>query len=210
MALKLRMPTWHRSILVYPVLLRQDLKGIQAALNQLCINFPDGNGSIARLLVRLMIPESAPGNTMEDIVTAQFDYSKLDQPNSDLKVRLNSTVINVQHEGKPASNSAVKVSYMLNGKAYSVRAKGCVLACNNSVFPIYAQSYQNSKKVALSDQVKQPIEFTNVVVRNWQPWKKMGIGAVLLPDSFHVGARLTYPINLGDYRVLITQINPRW
>jgi spermidine dehydrogenase len=176
--------------------LKRNTSGSEPAVHR----FPDGNGSIARLLVRLMIPESAPGNTMEDIVTAQFDYSKLDQPNSDLKIRLNSTVVNVQHEGKPASNSVVKVSYMQNGKAYSVRAKGCVLACNNSAIPYLCPELPEQQKVALADQVKQPIEFTNVVVRNWRPWKKMGIGAVLLPDSFHVGARLTYPINLGDYK----------
>lgn len=160
--------------------------------------FPDGNASIARLLVRLMIPESAPGNTMEDIVTARFDYSKLDQPDSDLKIRLNSSVINVKHENEPMT-STVRVSYVQNGKAYWVRAKGCVLACNNSAIPYLCPDLPQQQKIALADQVKQPIEFTNVVVRNWRPWKKMGIGAVLLPDSFHVGARLTYPINLGDY-----------
>ncbi len=43
-------------------------------------HFPDGNASVARLLVRNMIPAVAPDNTMEDIVTARFDYGKLDDP----------------------------------------------------------------------------------------------------------------------------------
>ncbi len=33
-------------------------------------HFPDGNASIARLLVRQMIPAVAPGKTMDDVVTA--------------------------------------------------------------------------------------------------------------------------------------------
>ena len=45
-------------------------------------HFPDGNTSIARLLVRSLIPASAPGHTMEDIVTAKLDYATLDDPGS--------------------------------------------------------------------------------------------------------------------------------
>ena len=41
-------------------------------------HFPDGNASIARLLVRSLIPTSAPGSTMEDIVTAKLNYAVLD------------------------------------------------------------------------------------------------------------------------------------
>ena len=38
-------------------------------------HFPDGNASIARLLVRKLVPAGAPGHTMEDIVTARLDYA---------------------------------------------------------------------------------------------------------------------------------------
>ncbi len=41
-------------------------------------HFPDGNASIARMLVRALIPAAVPGHTVEDIVTARVDYSKLD------------------------------------------------------------------------------------------------------------------------------------
>ncbi len=56
-------------------------------------HFPDGNASIARLLVRSLIPEAVPGSTMEDVVTAKADYSKLDEMGSAVRVRLNSTVV---------------------------------------------------------------------------------------------------------------------
>ena len=36
-------------------------------------HFPDGNASVARLLVRSLIPEALPGTTMEDVVTAKAD-----------------------------------------------------------------------------------------------------------------------------------------
>jgi hypothetical protein len=43
-------------------------------------HFPDGNASIARMLVRRLIPGIAPGDTMEDIVLAPFDYAQIDRP----------------------------------------------------------------------------------------------------------------------------------
>ena len=43
-------------------------------------HFPDGNASLARLLVRDLIPESLPGTSAEDVVTARLDYTLLDRP----------------------------------------------------------------------------------------------------------------------------------
>ena len=64
-------------------------------------HFPDGNASVARLLVRHMIPAVAPGNSMHDIVAAKFDYSELDRPQSPVRIRLNSTVAHVTHREIP-------------------------------------------------------------------------------------------------------------
>ena len=37
-------------------------------------HFPDGNASIARLLVRHLIPSALPGQSAEDVVTARANY----------------------------------------------------------------------------------------------------------------------------------------
>ena len=66
-------------------------------------HFPDGNASIARMLVRSLIPGSIPGHTMEDIVTAHADYSRLDDAGSAVRIRLNSTAVHVQHSGPAGS-----------------------------------------------------------------------------------------------------------
>src|SRR3984957_14915547 len=42
-------------------------------------HFPDGNASIARLLVRKPIPAALAGRTVEDVVIARADYSQLDR-----------------------------------------------------------------------------------------------------------------------------------
>src|SRR6516165_5787956 len=60
-------------------------------------HFPDGNASIARLLVRSMIPAAIPGHDMFDVVTAHADYSRLDRADTAVRIRLNSTVVRVKH-----------------------------------------------------------------------------------------------------------------
>ncbi len=97
-------------------------------------HFPDGNATVARLLVRHLVPGSAPGNTMDDIVTARFDYGALDDAASPVRIRLNSTVVRVRHEQDKLSNP-VEVTYVRDGKASRVTAKRVVMACYHAIIP---------------------------------------------------------------------------
>ncbi len=162
-------------------------------------HFPDGNASIARLLVRGMIPAVAPGTTMEDVVTARFDYSKLDQQSSAVRLRLNSTAIKVQHDGDPKTAKRVDVTYIRGGRAYRVKTRACVLACYNAVIPYLCPELPAPQREALALQVKIPILYTSVALRNWHAWKKLGIGGVVAPGSYHTIAMLDFPVSLGDY-----------
>lgn len=156
--------------------------------------FPDGNASLTRLMVRSLIPDVAPGNTMEDVVMARFDYSKLDQSSSDVCLRLNSTVTNTSNDG-----NGVTISYVSNEKAYRVKAKKCVLACNNAIIPYICPELPDEQKEALSNQVRQPIFYNRVLVKNWQAWKKMGIMDVSAPGGYHTSINLQTAMNLGGY-----------
>src|SRR5712671_4524805 len=98
-------------------------------------HFPDGNASIARLLVRALVPASAPGSTMEDIVTAKMNYARIDDPASPVRIRLNSTAVRVRHVGDLSNAKEVEVTYVLAGKAHKVRAAACVMACYNVIVP---------------------------------------------------------------------------
>ena len=163
-------------------------------------HFPDGNASVARLMVRDMIPAVAPGSTMEDVVTARFDYSKLDLSNSPVRLRLKSTVTRVEHEGEPKSAKHVSVSYVQGGRAYRVRARNCVLACYNAMIPSMCPELPAPQREALASQVKSPILYTNVALGNWQAWNKLGIGAVVSSGSYHMLAMLDFPVSIGAYQ----------
>ncbi len=163
-------------------------------------HFPDGNASIARLLVRGMIPQVAPGTTMEDVVEARFDYARLDEASSKVRLRLLSTAVRVEHDGPIASAKRVGVTYVRGGQAYRVWGRSCVLAGYNSMIQYLCPELPPTQREALAASVKSPIYYTSVLLRDWHAWKKLGIGCASAPGAYYSVAFLNFPVSLGGYR----------
>jgi len=170
-------------------------------------HFPDGNASVARMLVRSLIPESAPGNTMEDIVTAKFNYAKLDNGKSLVKIRLNSTVVRVRPIGD-TNPAGADITYVVNGKARRVRAPRVVLACNNTMIPYVCPEIPAPQKEALAYAERVPLVYTNVVIRNWQSFKKLGVERIDYPTGYFSDATMDFPVSMGDYRFTTSPDEP--
>lgn len=163
-------------------------------------HFPDGNASIVRLLVRQLIPAAMPGHTTADLVTTRAHYALLDQPRSPVRIRLNSTVMNVRHNGEAASARDVTVSYVNQGKAWSVRARHCVLACWNMIIPHLCPELPAAQQEALHQMVKIPLVYSNVALANWQAFVKLGIHSVYAPGGYHSSLSLDPQTRIGRYR----------
>ncbi len=163
-------------------------------------HYPDGNASLARLLVRALIPGSTTGSTAEDIVTAKVDYGKLDGSSSAVKIRLNSTVVRAKHVGDPASATQVEVSYVAGKKVYLVRGKAVVMACWNMMVPYLCPEIPEGQKDALKYGTKVPLVYTVVAVKNWQPWQKLGMARVSTPGMYHYGVQLDRVVDIGEYK----------
>lgn len=162
-------------------------------------HFPDGNASIARLLVRKLIPAAIPGSSAADVVIAKADYAMLDQLSSSTRIRLNSTVVKVNHHGDPESAKEVEVSYFAEGKLKTVRAANCILACWHVVIPYIAQELPQPQKDALASAQKVPLLYNNVLVRNWSAFQKLGASAIYAPGMYHTGVSLDLPVSIGGY-----------
>jgi spermidine dehydrogenase len=163
-------------------------------------HFPDGNATIARLLVRSLIPGCAPGNTAEDIVGAPLDYARLDERRSAVRIRLNSTVVHAAQlrSGDPVSE--VEVFYSRRGVISSVRAGGVVLACWNSMIPYLCPQLPQAQKEALAYGVKVPLVYTAVAVRSGAAFRKLGIREAFCPGMFHTTMYLDPKVAMGSYR----------
>jgi spermidine dehydrogenase len=164
-------------------------------------HFPDGNATIARLLVRRLVPGSIPGRTATDIVTARARYAELDRPGAAVRIRLRSTVVRVQHGGAAAGDRGlVEIDYERGGRLESVRARHAILACWHSVIPYICPELPGPQKEALAFGVKVPLVYTNVFIRRWRAFTKLGIRSVESPGLWHTSLGLDVPVSLGAYR----------
>jgi len=162
-------------------------------------HFPDGNAGVVRALVRKLIPEAVPGNTMEDLVTAQVDYGILDQKENSTRLRLNASVVRVAHDGPPTDAAKVILTYTENETLKTVTGANVVLACWHRVIPRITDELLPEQVDALNDQVKVPLIYTNVQLKNWQAFAKLGIESFECPSGFWDGANIDMPVSIGDY-----------
>src|ERR1700730_12811937 len=163
-------------------------------------HFPDGNASIARLLVRALIPDAIPGSTMEDLVTAKAAYSKLDQSGAAVRLRLSSTAVHVQQMTAANGEKEVQLAYMRGGKLQSVVGRNCVLACYNGMIPYICPELPEKQKEALSYLVKAPLVYTHVALRNWTAFAKLNVRQIVAPGGYHSYTALDFPVSLGQYK----------
>src|SRR5580693_4295510 len=120
-------------------------------------HFPDGNATIARLLLRSLIPQAVPANSATDVVTSRANYAKLDEESSPVRIRLSSTAVRVKHLGDAATAKQVEVSYVRGGKLYTAKAKNSVLACWHVVIPYICDELPSKQKDALASAQKVPL-----------------------------------------------------
>ena len=162
-------------------------------------HFPDGNASIARLLVRQLIPDAIPGSSSTDVVLSKASYAKLDRKSSPVRIRLNSTAVRVKHIGDSGNAKEVEVTYARAGKVYTAKAKHSILACWHVMIPYICEELPAKQKEALASAQKVPLLYTNVLIRNWSSFEKVGANAVYAPGMYHSSVNLDLPVSLGGY-----------
>ena len=164
-------------------------------------HFPDGNASVARLLVRSLVPAVARGHTMDDVVLADFDYDKLDIATNSVRLRLSSTAVTIANARSP--KGPVDIGYVRGDTLHRVQATDCVLACYNMMIPHIMPELPDVQKRALAQCVKLPLVYVNVAIRNWHAFATLGIDSIYSPSAYYSTIKLDYPVSLGGYR------NPR-
>ena len=158
-------------------------------------HFPDGNATLARLFVRGLIPGVAPGHSMEDVLLTRFDYGRLDEPANDVRLRLSSTVVALGN-----NSSGVDVLYVRAGEPVRVSAGHVVYAGYSAMLPRICADLEEAQRKAVADQVRGPLVYVNVALRDWSSWVNRGVHYVNNPAGFYSHIKLDYPVSLGEYK----------
>jgi spermidine dehydrogenase len=131
------------------------------------------------------------------MATARIDYGALDRADNAVRIRLNSLVLNVAHDGDAAKAETALVRYMQGGRLKQVRGKAVILACWNEVIPHIMPELPAAQKEALHYGTKGPLVYTNVVLRNWRAFQRLGVHHINCPTMFHDAVSLTEAASLG-------------
>jgi spermidine dehydrogenase len=160
-------------------------------------HFPDGNAGVARSLVRQLLPQALPGSTMEDLVLSRLDYGLLDRRSSKVRIRLNSTGVDVRHS---ADGKFVDVTYVQGGETYRVRGKHAILACYNSIIPYICPEVPEKQREAIAFATKVPLVYISVAVRNWRAFAQLGYNNITIPkpELMH-SFSMDFPVSMGGY-----------
>ncbi len=174
-------------------------KAVYDENNPYIYHFPDGNAGIARALVKKMIPNVAKENSAEELVLSKFKYNELDKSSNTVRIRLNSTVVNVRHGGDPKESSEVFIKYINDNNSYQVKSKNVVMACYNMMIPHIVSGLPEEQDAALRLQTKSPLLYTTVGLRNWRAFKEMEIGLAMSPGNMHQAVLMDFPVSMGGY-----------
>jgi spermidine dehydrogenase len=173
-------------------------------------HFADGNASLARLLVSRLVPNAIPGkHDMHTIVKAPpVAYGRLDDAGTPTRIRLNSTVTRVALGGPAAHPTGARIAYLRDGKMHQVRAESVVLACYNALIPRLVPELPADQKQALAYAVKVPMLYTNILIRRWTSFQKLGVASINAPGMYHPSTSLDPGSTVGGYKGVTTPDEP--
>jgi spermidine dehydrogenase len=147
--------------------------------------FPGGNATIARLMLKSLIPGAIDGpQGVEAVCRNRVNFSALDRPESSARVRLSSTAISVQHDGDASKANSVSVFYLNNGKLYRVQARSAVMAGGCWTTKHIVKDLPETHRAAYSQFYRSPCMMANVAVKNWRFLYKMGMSGCRWFEGF--------------------------
>ena len=67
------------------------------------------------------------------------------------------------------------------------------------VIPYLCPDMPAAQKEGLAYNVKVPLVYTNVLLRNWKAFEKLKVHSVDCPGSFFTSVEMDFPVSMGDY-----------
>jgi spermidine dehydrogenase len=131
--------------------------------------FPGGNTTIARLMVKGLLPSAIPGpHSVEGVTRNNVNFSVLDATDAPIRIRLSATAMSVQHDGNPVSAKTVSIIYTKDDNLYRVKARSAVMAGGSWTSKHIVNGLPETYSQAYATFYRSPCMMANVAVRNWR------------------------------------------
>jgi len=138
--------------------------------------FPDGNSGFARLMVKTLIPDAFAGpRTVEAVWRNRVRFAVLDRAGQPTRIRLNATVVRVEHEGDPANAPHVAITYVKGGRLFRIKARSVVMAGGSWTSKHIVRDLPTRHRDAYAQFYRSPCLMANIAVRNWRFLYDMGL-----------------------------------
>ena len=163
-------------------------------------SYPGGNTGIFRHIIKYLIPKGIKGNNkFESILYNDIDFKALDDKNNSIRMRLDSTVIDVHHKGNADESDYVSIAYHQNGKIKKIKAKSVVMGIGGWVAQKIISDLPKPIVKAYDEFFHGPILTVNVAVRNWRFLDKLGISSGRIFEGFGDFFSIRRPMITGKH-----------
>jgi len=147
--------------------------------------FPGGNAIAARKFLKMTNPDAIEGDdTLYGVWKGKIRWDQLDKPGAPHRLRLNSTVVEVRHEGRPDTASHVRVTYLQGEKLHRVHAKAVICAGQQHANKHICRDVAPEYREAMEAFQHASILTLNIALRNWRFLDKLGAACVRWFEGF--------------------------
>jgi spermidine dehydrogenase len=155
------------------------------------------------LLVQRLVPGVASFQTPEESITARFNYQRLDAPDQAIHLRLNSTAIHAENTA-----GGTRVRYVRQGSLHEAQARHTVMAGWHILAAHIVPGLPERQKAALRANLKLPLIYAQVALRQWRPVQQGGVAYAYCPGSRFQFVQTDFPVSCGDFRPRRTPDTP--
>lgn len=164
-------------------------------------SFPGGNDGFARMFVKAILPGAIEGgNSFNEIINGQVRFDRLDRSGAPIRMRLNATVIAVEHERTSTDSDYVLVTYVKDRRLHRVKARNVVMATGSWVTKYVVKDLPAAHRKAYESFVHSSFLVANVALKNWRFLYDLGITGFRWWGDLGFAANLKRPMHVGGYQ----------
>ncbi len=158
--------------------------------------YPDGNHTVARQLLKGILPNAISGeNTMEGVFNGEPRPEELDRGGNRVRLRLSSMVTRIQQKG-----DGVDVDYLTQNEGRRVRARHVIMTGWGSVAKHVVRDLPEDQRRALEEYRYSSALYINVLLKQWRPIADIGTFEMYWPSGYCTWMHVSDPLTVGDYR----------